>query len=455
MTGCHSLDCEVEKRGHEKVHSSEPRIIIVHPRSASLVVTAALFLAGCAAPSVGEKVEKPSSPSQPFLASTAMTCPSFCFEANVATDAQGRIFVTSAGAPGIARSPDDGKTFSIVPAPPVPKEAPPRSMSGDQLVQVGPNGDLYYSALLLVGGRAAVAFAFEIVGIQVAVSKDAGASWASNAYLSAASASPAPVMGPDRQWLSFAPDGQTIYVSYHQNPPVTAGGIVPAYYATSSGIWVARSDDAGRTFSGFQSVVWPKGGSTIGGPGIVDPDGRFFLPTFVYEVAGGSSLRVAMTSDKGQTWQATDVIKGPGTVGDYFPVLAADSAGRLVAAWKNGKNAIELARSEDHGKTWSKPIMLSSGASESPSSPWVAASGPRTSAAWYENTGDKTAHLVLSRDPGASDATTAIIANATGYPGNPSGTDFASFAVLPDGRVVMTWVDFAAKTVGVAVELRP
>src|SRR5688572_11557020 len=92
-------------------------------------------------------------------------CSAFC-EPNLAVDAQGRILAWSEGQ--LALSPDGGRTWETRQQPPPPLQAPPGAYQNDALVQAGPDGRFYFSALLtyfvpLVAGGALV-----LDGIQVA-----------------------------------------------------------------------------------------------------------------------------------------------------------------------------------------------------------------------------------------------------------------------------------------------
>jgi hypothetical protein len=75
------------------------------------------------------------------------------------------------------------------------------------------------------------------------------------------------------------------------------------------------------------------------------------------------------------------------------PYLAADNThGTLVMAFQaaqpSGQGQIEDVMSTDGGSTWSSPALLAPSASGHQFFPWLAASGGRISAIWYDSRGD-------------------------------------------------------------------
>lgn len=136
----------------------------------------------------------------------------------------------------------------------------------------------------------------------------------------------------------------------------------------ATGIAFASSSNFGRTFSGarvvqvfdaFTSGQFSNNGSRDCG------DGPFACPT-------------------GFTFPRFDLAA---------PFLAFDrSSGNVVAAFQamqsGGQGQIEVMRSSDGGATWSAPVLLSASDTGHQFFPFLAASGGRISAIWYDSRGD-------------------------------------------------------------------
>lgn len=381
-------------------------------------------------------------------------CVDFCMEPSVAVDPLGRVFVATVGGDALAVSEDGGRTFALLPTPPpAPGAAPPPPPPSqtvpepfaaskvqvlnrsDALVQVAPDGRLYYSHF---GGYAQ--------GIQVAASSDGGWTWDFNAYVLPVSDPNAPSPGRlDRQWLGFAPDG-TVYLTYSQIP---------------TGIWIARSDDGGKTFRQFVRLAPTEARGTVGqaGPPVVDAQGRVFVPFFTLaapaEGEAVGKLHVARSEDGGKTFTYLVAhAAGQGQeAGAGFPFAAADEAGGLHVAWAgptgpasptgNSAYGLHTATSLDGGATWSKPLRWDAGKGAAPRGPGLVARDGQLHLLWYDLREGESYDLQYGRIriPDAAAATAAAIARATVAEVASDVTDFGALALLPDGRPVAAWND--------------
>jgi hypothetical protein len=245
----------------------------------------------------------------------ALKCTANCWEPAIAVDAQGRIFVTLAQEPGLAVSTDGGMTYTDVGKPPLPAGAPANLQPGDSMVQTSPDGRLFYYAFLAEPTGLLLPAP---VGLQVAVSLDAGRTWSNNVFLSGLNGPGTPVVSPWKSWLGFAPDG-TVYLDYNSR---------------GTGLWSARSDDGGATWRHFTKVSPPEDRiiSVFMGPPVVDSKGRLYIPYFSDQspntdnpfLPQGHVLRVAESDDKGATFtqHVVTTTAAPDWVGAFFPVLA-------------------------------------------------------------------------------------------------------------------------------------
>jgi hypothetical protein len=235
----------------------------------------------------------------------------------------------------------------------------------------------------------------------------------------------------DRQWMTF--DGtKTAFLIYHK--------------VDTSQISVSRSQDGGATYqsmdpTGATSIIDPTtmpsvaNESQIGNivtdyshpTGGTYPDGEPIHT--LYAIFGGpadpadnaaaqtdqsynhvDTIYVAKSTDGGSTWTDTKVFSvDPSThreLNMLFPVVAADSAGNVYAAWADGFK-VQYAFSKNQGTTWSKAYQVNPDnrgttpdAGRADVFPWIAAgSGGRLDVVWYHGAGgDTSAH----RDPGTA-----------------------------------------------------
>jgi hypothetical protein len=144
------------------------------------------------------------------------------------------------------------------------------------------------------------------------------------------------------------------------------------YYCTNRVVdsRCGRSVDGGTTwittatpaYLGFDAA---EGGMCNGlhGHGIVDKDGRVFLPKghcgYPYisvSEDGGDTWDQVKVSDKTAGTPVVPVARYAGTFAHTS--VAADSAGNLYYVWPDGRMRPWLSISRDHGQTWEAPLLI-------------------------------------------------------------------------------------------------
>lgn len=383
-------------------------------REAAIVL--ALLLAGCASPAAQTIAPAASPPAlDVLLFASDAGCRSFC-EPNVAALPTGEWLVLG---DRFTRSVDGGATFEDVAPPPSPV---PGSFQTDALVQVAPDGTLFFSAL--VASCALVSCAVLVLeGIQVARSTDASDSW-SSVFLSLPRHPNG--FGADRQWLAFGPDG-VVCVNFQY-----VGVITPVLLVnTGPEVRASCSTDGGATFPEFVSVTGVVENGVINGRPVFDAAGRYVIPYFRLDRDG--ALFLAISEDTGRTFEEVAV---EGASGDYFPSLALDANGTFHLLWRDADQAVVHATSAD-ARAWSASEVVSGPGETTPSSPWMEARGEGILATWFVARGED-ANDVVAWD-GARTVTVATgLANG---PYRPAATDFAHLALAPDGRALVVFGD--------------
>ena len=135
---------------------------------------------------------------------------------------------------------------------------------------------------------------------------------------------------------------------------------------TDTRILVTRSLDGGRRWEEAPRQL--AGGDHLGPPYLLTgPDGT----VHVAWLGGDEFLRileVATSRDSGKTFAPEPARIQPvfakSDRGIANPGLAADKKGRVYAVWEESSSrkketGIYLSRSEDHGRTWAKPLLVS------------------------------------------------------------------------------------------------
>jgi hypothetical protein len=294
------------------------------------------------------------------------------WEPSVAADAAGRIYVLypqygpvpdckACRVPTmlLVASNDNGKTWQT---PRVMLET--GSGQFDAQIAVDPaDRRTVYAAWLQNGKRA----------VMLAKSVDSGATW--NFTLAVRSE-----VELDKPALAVR--GQNVYVAFNHEEEV----------------WVAASQDGGRSFVPARVNAESRPGWSLLGAATVDPAGNVYLAWASYSKAGGArgavNLYIAKSADAGKAWSATllDVsAAAPGCkdedCGEAFLgaqiALTSDAGGTLYALWSAGSTALGPQR-----------IYFSSSTNGSDN--------------WLSRVG------VSSAEPGVEHAFPAIVAGSTG-----------------------------------------
>ncbi|MFO1532155.1 MAG: sialidase family protein [Thermoplasmatota archaeon] len=400
--------------------------------SHALFLTAVL-LAGCAhqdptplhSPSTGPAVA-PLAFGEPRSVITGCCR----YEPTVAVDGAGRIFVTvgstavTSGSADTAVSADEGATWKLVQAPPLPDGAPAFDRQGDGVVQASPSGRMYFSALTFSGAGGAD-------GVQVAWTDDGGSTWTNGAYQNLGQS----VVDPDRQWLAFGP-GNTVYATYQQ----------PCHQAClplHAGRWIAHSDDGGSHWSPW-SQSGPAGAaspSQVGAP-VVDPTGRLLVAACT-----AGTVAVYSSTDKGVTWTTKGASSLACTTGGGLDLLGA----MLVRSWRDSSaKATFIASSGDEGQAWG---LAQRWGNDSVAGWWTNVRQTNLTLAYFHTDGDSVSLHVAKGGLNGVSMDAVVTSGLRAPPGsssrNNANTDFATLATLPSGKLVTAWTD--VNTVFVAV----
>ena len=162
---------------------------------------------------------------------------------------------------------------------------------------------------------------------------------------------------------ALAVRGQNVYVAFNHEEEV----------------WVAASQDAGRSFSQTRVNAESRPGWSLLGAATVDPAGNAYLAWASYSKVGGArgavNLYVAKSPDAGKSWSATPLdisAAAPGCTteecGEGFlgaqVALTSDSDGALYALWSAGTAAlgpqrIYFSSSTNSGENWLPKVNVS------------------------------------------------------------------------------------------------
>lgn len=410
------------------------------------------MLGGCADSPQDSRPEAgpPRAWSEPAV--IPFRCATICFEPTFALAPDGWIYAAvanlDASAGGLLRT-QDLVHYEDVALPEAGRTGIGNSYfiraRGDALVQIAPGGDLVLSSLVYTpAGAASVANH----GVEMLRSSDGGASWHQVLLSAVPAAGPFQVALSDRQWVAM-PDATTMYVTYQQVP---------------SGIWVARSDDAGRTWTPFVRVVGPDSRSgqlgPTGGPQawadwVAMPFHHEQDQSGILADLGAEATRnvveLALSSDRGQTFRRQVVATMPqGAVADGFPAFARTTDGALHVAWEQAQEAVGLwySSSPDGGESWSSPLLV--------------ADAPIARGAWLDGDGDALAMAWFEGALGEPSRPAAAVAQSTDFQRgffdihrwnltfDGPGTDFPH-TDLAAGAVVAGWFDETSGQVQVSV----
>ncbi len=163
---------------------------------------------------------------------------------------------------------------------------------------------------------------------------------------------------------ALAVRGQNVYVAFNHEEEV----------------WVASSQDGGRSFIPARVNAESRPGWSLLGAATVDPSGNAYLGWASYSKAGGArgtvNLYVAKSGDAGKSWSPSllDVsAAAPGCKGEECAEgflgaqvsLTSDADGTLYALWSAGSRAMQAQRiyfssSTDGGANWLPRVNVSS-----------------------------------------------------------------------------------------------
>ena len=150
------------------------------------------------------------------------------------------------------------------------------------------------------------------------------------------------------------------------NPAIRPQDTFPnvAYYCVNSltAATCSYSDDGGRSFRPMASPPFAPCVGCLHGHGVVDSEGRIFLPRG--DLAGMPDRNlgptVSITENGGLTWEVVRVSPefGPAP-SDRHTAVAVDAADNVYYVWWDQQMKLPwLSVSRDHGKTWGKPLMV-------------------------------------------------------------------------------------------------
>ncbi len=367
-------------------------------------------------------------------------------EPNVATAPDGTIYAVPIN--DVYRSTDGGASFELA------KVGLDGGGDGDLAVDM--DGRLHWLGLFGDAGP-----------IPYQRSQDQGSTWTDSIDISDDS-------GFDREWIEARQDTRDVYAAWRDN----AGG---------GSIAFRSSEDGGRTW--FDVVIMSD--DAVGGPLAVGPVvGQVYQAhaTFATNLGGDASIRLARSSDHGETWEVVPVLTPAqsvqfGLIGfpfSIFPVVTVDEAGTLYLVYAVDQSMVPgapkpLARfgvylqvSSDEGDSWSEPQLLSD-PNHAAIMPWAAAGAPgRLAVAWYENTAGLphdnlpdvwNVNLLEMLDANGTQPQTELVqlndgpvhigsicTSGTGClvtGGDRSLLDFLDVALTPAGQPVVVWASTA------------
>ena len=181
-----------------------------------------------------------------------------------------------------------------------------------------------------------------------------------------------------------ANDHQTFFTG---PPPVENPLLVPslndwptiAYYCVNalSHVGCSLSNDGGMTFQELPSQPYVGCVGCQTGHGVVDSEGRVFLPRGGVPGTGETGpAQIAISENAGQSWETVDV--GAGVIPDSrHTAVAVDSEDNVYYVWYDSTFQLPwLSVSKDHGRSWGAPLMVAPPGVADANFPMVAAGEP-------------------------------------------------------------------------------
>lgn len=351
------------------------------------------------------------------------------------------------GGIGFARSTDSGRRFG--PALTVPGS---RGASWDPAITVAADGTVY-AAFMHGDGQGARASSYPVI----AVSHDHGAT-----FTQVHQDLPAkPGNWGDRDFIA-AGRGSQLFLTWDYGPSASTVRLrCPRsgscdYTAGDLNVVLQASSDGGATWGPLVRLEpgFPLGGG-YSAPLIVAPDGRIDVlydahPTSLARDTVHPGYEYFTSSPDGTHWPAAPrpLWPGQGTLslsawwidGD----ISADAAGNLYATWDTqtaGGDIGWLTYSQDGGRTWSVPLRVTPDHDQAPHIVESAGGRPGVAYIAWQTSAPSAGYATYLRPfsiqrgwLGPSIKVSTAYGNARIWPGDTFG-----LAVLPDGRISMTW----------------
>lgn len=231
--------------------------------------------------------------------------------------------------------------------------------------------------------------------------------------------------------------------------PGPKGTVLVSYTnAARQEAWVARSDDGGATFGAFRLAIpfVEHATASPAGPPAADAGTRVLVPYFAgppSATSATSRVRIALSEDAGDTWRSVTVtdLDAETAGASYWPVAAVDGESVRVA-WTSTSGRVLVAASDDAGETWRAPSTWNLDGEPARVVPWIAQSRDRLVAAWYALEGSDLG-VTFAQAPWRAerDAVPERWRVAESVNESFAPSEFAHAAVLADGRVAIVWGD--------------
>lgn len=281
-------------------------------------------------------------------------------EPTMGVDSKGRAFYAAGDFDGtggttarteIFRSTDGGLSFQEVTPQVGGVDVPPTTL--DPYVYVDQRTDRVFSIDLEA-----------LAGSYLAYSDDAGTTWS-------ASAMAAPGVNDHQTFFTGPPSASSLL------PPSLTGYPTVAYYCVNALVAVtcSRSTDGGVTFQPLPSAPFSDCAGCQTGHGVVDSQGRVFLPKgAVPGTLDPAEPQVAVSEDGGGSWRVTNVAGRELQSGSRHTAVAVDAADNVYYVWYDATYQLPwMAVSTDHGRTFGEPMMVAPPGVHDANFPMVAA----------------------------------------------------------------------------------
>lgn len=126
------------------------------------------------------------------------------------------------------------------------------------------------------------------------------------------------------------------------------------YCAQASFVTCTMSMDGGLTFGPAAQVSCQFINPGLHGSAHVAPDGRVYIP---FKNCGGQ-IGVARSDNHGLSWTWSKVAGSTTPQRGFDPDVATTPSGWVYISYQNGDNGAYAALSKNHGRTWSTPVDL-------------------------------------------------------------------------------------------------